>query len=174
MQIRFGTSADLNQYTDLLQKTYQQAYTNEELGLTPACFSKEIFASQHTQDYLRSHLINNDTQKTWLAFEGKELIGSVTCIIKDDREAELTGFYVSARYQGKGLGRQLYDLALRFAGQRDLILDVYSHVSKTIEMYKKWGWQLDTTKGEDGYFYRHWPEWPKGVIAKCKYMRLKR
>jgi len=41
-------------------------------------------------------------------------------------------------------------------------------------MYERWGWKLDTTRGEKGYFYRHWPEWPEGLQAKCQYMRLVR
>ena len=61
--IKLASLKDLKKYTDLLQQTYQSAYTNEKLGLTADCFSKEIFATDNTQDYLKSHLINNHSQK---------------------------------------------------------------------------------------------------------------
>lgn len=41
-------------------------------------------------------------------------------------------------------------------------------------MYKNWGWEQDTSRGENGYFYRHWEEWPEALQAKCMYMRLSR
>jgi GNAT superfamily N-acetyltransferase len=85
----------------------------------------------------------------------------------------LTGFYIHPEFQGKGVGKQLYQLALDFGGRRDLLLDIYTHNHKTISMYKKWGWALDDTQGDKGYFYRHWDEWPKDLQAKCMYMKLK-
>lgn len=172
VKTRLASSKYLSEYTQLLQRTYEDAYVDESLGLTKDCFSKEIFASPDTQKYLKSHLVINDKQKTWLAFIDSKLIGSITCIYKDRKEAELTGFYVALEHQGKGIGRRLYRNAIKFASGRDLVLDIYSHNKRTIDMYKKWGWKLDKTKGNRGYFFRHWPEWPAGLRAKCLYMRL--
>ena len=174
LQTRYGRLEDLQKYTDLLQHVYEFSYSDERIGLPKKLFSKKIFASRNTQDYLASHLIDTNKQKTWLSFLGNELVGSVTCVLINNEEAELTGFYVHPDYQGRGFGKRLYNLALEFAGNRDLVLDIYTHNIKTIEMYKKWGWKLDQTKGNKGYFYRHWPEWPEGVQAKSLYMRLPR
>ena len=171
MKIRLATLNDLEQYTNLLQTTYEAAYTDNSIGLTADCFSKEIFASKDTQQYLKSHLKNDKKQKTWLTEKNKYLVGSITVILKNEKEAELTGYYVHPNYQGRGIGKKLYEKALQFAGNRDLVLDIYAHNTSTIKMYKKWGWKLDTTRGGNGYFYRHWPEWPDGVQAKCIYMR---
>lgn len=49
IKIRFARKSDLKKYTDLLQRTYQEAYTNESLGLTKELFSKEIFNTPDTQ-----------------------------------------------------------------------------------------------------------------------------
>jgi len=174
MLIREGKIKDLKDYGDLLQRTYQKAYTNDKLGLTKDCFSKEIFSTKRVQDYLKPHLVNNNKQKTWVVMIDSKMIGSVTCINKNKKEAELAGFYVDSKYQGKGIGKKLYKLALKFAGKRDLVLDIYAHNKKTIKMYKKWGWKLDKSKGDGGFFYRHWPEWPKDLKARCMYMKLKR
>ena len=70
IKIRLAGESDLKKYTDLLQRTYQNAYTDEGLGLTKELFSEKIFGSPDTQKYLKSNLVINDKQKTWLAFAG--------------------------------------------------------------------------------------------------------
>lgn len=79
---------------------------------------------------------------------------------------ELRGFYVAPKYQGRGIGKQLWLLAINFAKGKDIVLDLYAHNYRTINMYKKWEFFVDKKKG---VFYRHWPE---GLKAKCIYMRL--
>lgn len=53
---------------------------------------------------------------------------------------------------------------------KDITLDIYAHNTTTIDVYKKWRFQIDTTCE---IFYRHWPEWPENVKAKSFYMRYK-
>lgn len=169
IQIRLAKKTDLPEYTKILQKTYQNTYPNEEIGLTKEYFSEEIFNSPDTQKYLTSNLEINDKQKCWLAFLGSQLVGSIS-IVEREKDYELRGFYVATQHQGKGIGKKLWNLALNFAKNKDITLDIYAHSTKTIEMYKKWGFVIDTKRGE---FYRHWPEWPKGIKAKCIYMRYR-
>lgn len=171
--IRNSNLKDLHQYTDLLQQTYEFSYTNNEIGLTKECFSKEIFNTPDTQNYLKSHLINSNIQKTWLVFSNSKLIGSATCKIIDKDKAEFSGFYVLPDFQHQGIGKKLYNLALKFAKNRDLLLDTHIHNKKTIDIYKKWGWEIDISRGENGYFTRHWPEWPENLNVKCVYLVLK-
>lgn len=169
ISIRLARKDDLRQYTKLLQKTYRDAYANEKIELTKEYFSEEIFNSPDTQKYLVSNLLENDKQKCWLAFIGPELVGSIS-IIEREKDYELRGFYVATKYQDMGIGKKLWKLALSFVKNKDITLDVYAHVTKAIEMYKWWGFIVDTARGE---FYRHWSEWPEGVRAKCIYMRYK-
>lgn len=170
--IRTAQDSDLEQYTKLLQTTYVDAYSNRDVGLTKECFSKNIFNSKDTQKYLKSHLINNDRQSTWLAFIDKKLVGAATCINIDQQSSELTGFYVHPKKQGIGIGKELYNLVLKFSGKRELLLDIYAHNIKTIEIYKSWGWKPDESKGDKGFFYRHWSGWPEGLRVRCMYMKL--
>jgi hypothetical protein len=86
-------------YTDMLQETYTSAYVKPELGLTPICFSRDVFMSDDTQKYLVSNLLVNDTQKTWLAFAGKTLVGSIT-IVRREEDCEMRGFYVKPVFRG--------------------------------------------------------------------------
>ena len=104
--IKPAKKGDLQTYTDLLQKTYEATYTNDKLGLTKECFSKEIFHSSDTQNYLLSNLVNDDKQKCWLAFLGPQLVGAITIKAKE-RECQLIGFYVDPEYQGQGIGKTL-------------------------------------------------------------------
>lgn len=166
--IRLSKKSDIKKYTDLLQKTYEISYTNKKIGLKKECFSKKIFSTLDTQKYLKSNLSVNKKQKTWLAFIRKKLIGSIT-IIDKGKECELKGFYVSNEYQRKGIGKILFKKSISFAKGKDVVLDIYAHNRKTIVLYKKWGFIIDKKKGT---FYRHWPEWPEGLKAKCLYMRL--
>jgi len=168
--IQSAQSTDIEQYTSLLQKTYEESYTNDALGLTKECFSKEIFDHPDTQKYLKNNLRNSPTQKCWLAFINTKLIGAIT--VRDNgQDYELTGFYVDSNYQGQGIGKQLWEKALSFAKEKDITLDLYAHNIKAIKMYEMWGFRIDTQRKS---FYRHWPAWPEGLQAKCLYMRLKR
>ncbi len=167
IKIRLAKPNDLDKYTDLLQRTYQHAYTDESIGLISDCFSKEIFATDNTQEYLKSNLIQNHKQKAWLAFVGKRLIGSIT-IINQEEKCQLRGFYVDPTYQGRGIGKRLWQKAINFSKDKDIILDTYAHNTKTIDIYKKLGFKIDKEKG---VFFRNWPEWPKDLQAKCIYMR---
>lgn len=132
--IRLAKPSDIRQYTDLLQRTYEAAYASEEHGLPKELFSKEIFNTEDTQRYLLSNLEQNENQRTWLAFQGEQLIGSITATIKGS-DCEFRGFYVAPELQGKGIGRRLAELANQFAANRDIILDTYTHNTKTLAMY---------------------------------------
>lgn len=171
---RLANKKDLKNYTNLLQVTYESSYINSKIGLTKECFSPQIFNTPDTQKYLKTKLINSSAQKTWLVFDGKKLIASATCKIIDENKAEFSGYYVLPEFQHQGIGKMLYQKVLDFSDNRDLILGIYTHNTKTIEIYKKWGWQIDTSRGENGYIVGHWPEWPDHVFAKSVYLILKR
>lgn len=169
IHIRLARKSDLPIYADLIQKTYQNTYPNKEIGLVKEYFSEEIFNTSDTQEYLASNLLVGNKQKCWLAFADSELVGSIT-IAEREKDYELRGFYVRTEYQGKGIGKKLWKLVLNFVKGKDITCEIYAHNVKTIEIYKKWGFEIDKARGT---FYRHWPEWPEGVQAKSIYMRYK-
>lgn len=168
IQFRLAEIQDLDAYTILLQQVYRDAYTNVGLGLTQACFSLDVFRTPNTQEYLLSNLRNSETQRTWLAVMNNTPVGAIT-ILDRGSECELRGFYVATNFQGQGIGKQLFMKAKQFSAGKSIILDIYAHNLKTIALYKKWGFVIDETKTA---FYRHWPEWPEGLQAKCIYMTL--
>lgn len=169
--IRLAKTSNLPAYTSMHQEVYEHTYVFEAIGLTKDCFSKEVFLTPSTQEYLLSNLQQNTHQKCWLAFLGKELIGSIS-IVERENDCELRGFYVVTKQQGKGIGKKLWMKTLAFAKKKhkDITLDIYAHNMKTIALYKKWGFIVDESRGN---FFRHWPEWPEDVQAKSFYMRYK-
>lgn len=165
--IRLARLSDLASYTAMVQQTDQKAYTNDSLGLTKECFSEEVFGSDDTQKYLKSKLVCTDKKQTWVVVAKNIVLGSVTVEYKG-KESEMSGFYVLPNYQRMGIGEQLWSRVLEFSTGKDITLDIYSHNTKTIEIYKKWGFEIDANRGT---FFRHWPEWPEGVRAESLYMR---
>ncbi len=165
ISVRQARKSDIKKYTDLMQRTFQKTYTNERIGLTKDCFSREVFATKDTQKYLKSMLVVNRDQKTWLAFRGSKLVGSITASRKG-KETEIKSFYVDPKYQGKGIGKQLWILAMDFA-KYHIVLEIYAHNKRTIDMYRKWGFRIDKKKGA---VHSHWPEWPEGLTAKRIFM----
>ncbi len=168
--IRQGDLSDLGQYTVMMQKAYTETYVNESIGLTTDCFSLDVFNTEDTQNYLKSRLVNNDHQKCWVALNGKDIVGAVT-VKNMENTCEMSGFYVDPTYQGKGVGKLLWSRVLKYAAGKDITLDIYTHNIRTIELYKHWGFEEDTTKPR---FFRHWPEWPDAVRAESMYMRRKK
>jgi ribosomal protein S18 acetylase RimI-like enzyme len=128
-KIRTAKPTDLPQYTNLLQQTYEFAYTKPEIGLTKECFSPAVFNSDNTKNYLKIKLINSPNQKTWLVFDDKKLIASATCKIIDEKQAEFSGFYVLPGYQHQGLGKSLIKSAIKLA-----IKNKYQKLSKNASL----------------------------------------
>lgn len=168
VRLRLARKSDLVAYTALLQQTHEATFPYKKIGLTKKCFSKEVFATDHTQAYLRSNLVTTPRQRTWLAFSGRELVGAIT-VEKKGKEYEIRGFYVASEHQGHGIGRRLWRQALGFAGGRPVVLDVYAHTRNIIALYGRWGFVVDKKKKPT---FSHWPEWPKGIRVKRTYMRF--
>ncbi|MBI5457732.1 GNAT family N-acetyltransferase [Candidatus Kaiserbacteria bacterium] len=166
--LRLARKSDLVAYTALLQRTCEVAFPNPKIGLTKECFPKEVFATADTQAYLlKSNLTISSNQKTWLVVEKKKLIGAITTE-KKGKVSDVRGFYVAPERQGQGIGKIVWERASKFADGRPVTLEIYAHNKKSIALYKKRGFVVDTTKRQA---WSHWPEWPKGVRARKLYMR---
>ena len=165
---RLARKSDLSAYTDLLQRTYAETFPDPKIGLTKDCFSKEVFATPHTQAYLKSNLRRSPRQRTWLAIVKGKPVGAVT-IEGKARVYDLRGFYVAPEHQGEGIGKLLWERVQGFVHDKPITLYTYAHNTGTIAVYKKWGFKIDKPRGS---IWSHWPEWPKGVRAKRIYMRL--
>jgi hypothetical protein len=63
----------------------------------------------------------------------------------------------------------LYEKVLQFAGGMAMQLDVVNFMDKTISMYERWGFTVDTSREAFEY---PWEEWPPGPahIMRAIYM----
>ena len=104
IKIRLARDSDLGAYTRLLQKSFQDTFSDDAIGLPKSFFSEEIFSSERIQGYFSSRIRGGKGKKTWLAFHGADLIGAMTAK-KVGREVEFEGFYVDAAFRGGGIGK---------------------------------------------------------------------
>src|SRR5579872_1759076 len=143
--IRLAEESDFPAYLNLMQKTYQDSFVNDEIGLTKEMFDSQYFHTPKALEFFTEMMQVSDMQKCWLAFIGDELVGSIT-MKKDKNKYTLAGFYVKTEYQRMGIGKKLWNLAQEYAKAKDIVLSVYTHNIKTIELYKKWGFIVDSNK----------------------------
>ena len=172
LDIRDPKESDLSAYTALLQHAYQTAFTEPSIGLTEDCFRIENFMTDEKQVEYRSNLTDNsENEKTWLGFDKEKLVGTVTVTNHGDREVELRRFYVAPEYQDRGVGSKLWDKAIGFIGDKDVVLSMYAHNKRLLETYQRRGFEVDTSCGDNGYYLRHWKEWPENLQIPCVYLR---
>lgn len=146
-------------YREFARESYLSAYCNPELGLTADLFSEEVFDSARIIKYFRDICENNDDNRTWLAVDNdSDLLGVIGAHRHEDF-CELKAFYVKEEFQGQGIGRALYENVLQFAGGMAMQLDVVNFMGKTISMYERWGFTIDTSREAFEY---PWEEWPPG------------
>lgn len=167
LRIRTSRMSDMRLYSALVQRACQDAYSNARLGLPSELFSERVFASRSTKRWLASNL-GERHGRTWLAFIGKRLVGAIT-VREAKRVNELKGFYVSTDSQGTGVGGELFMKALRLSEGKDLKLLVYPHNSRTIAIYRRWGFRRYGRSG-----YQHWSAWPRRTRVGYILMRLRR
>lgn len=150
----------------MCQRTFEEVYPNKERGITKALFSKEIFNHDPGVVAWWSELATpTEAQKAWFAIDKQDdVIGGVVAHRLTDY-VEMKTFYVVPEYQGRGIGRQLYNKVLEFAGPQPIQVDVVEYLDKTIEMYKHWGFEVDKSRGAITY---PWSMWPKEAIESYK------
>jgi GNAT superfamily N-acetyltransferase len=158
-----------DRYREFTRQSYLAAYVRPELGVTEDLFSEEIFDSARIIKYFRDLCENTNDNKTWLAIDDdSELVGVVGAHKYEDF-CEMKAFYVRPELQGQGVGRALYEKVLQFAGGMAMQLDVVNFMDKTISMYERWGFTVDTSREAFEY---PWEEWPPGPahIMRAIYM----
>jgi GNAT superfamily N-acetyltransferase len=166
MTIRLAQPADLPAYTDLVQRTSQATYVNPEVGFTPELFAPEVYQQPWLKDYLSARFIPEPGKHIWVATHQGQLIGTITIVEMGDI-CELLGLYVDVGHQGRGIGTRLWQTALKTVGNREVVLNTYTH-NPTVAIYKHWGFIEDTSKLR---FPSQWPGLAPGATAQGFYLR---
>lgn len=69
-------------------------------------------------------------ERAWIAMRGGDRLGSIFCVAAPDGSAKLRLFLVEPTARGRGLGRRMLDLCLRYARDRDYAgLTLWTHES---------------------------------------------
>ena len=86
-----------------------------------------------------------EREAAWIAEVDGEPAGSVFCVRKDDRVAQLRLLYVDAAARGLGIGTRLVEECLRFAreaGYTEIMLWTNSVLAEARRIYQRFGFEL--------------------------------
>jgi ribosomal protein S18 acetylase RimI-like enzyme len=133
---------------NVLHKTWHATYPNEELGIA-AQDIEESFKDSFTEENI-GRLADKIAQtpkneKRLIAGMGDTVVGVAT-VVRNEHNNQLRTIYVLPEFQGKGIGKMLWDEAILFCDPaKDIIVHVAVYSQNTIEFYKRLGF-VDTGK----------------------------
>ncbi len=133
---------------NVLHKTWLATYPNEEFGITKEHI-EESYKDSFTEEKLKK--LNNKLAQT--SEEERRLIArtesgivGVATMIKNKENNQLKTLYVLPEFQGKGIGKKLWEEAKTFCDPtKDSIVQVATYNLNAIEFYKRLGF-VDTGK----------------------------
>lgn len=148
IQITDARPEDAEGINNVYYKTWLDTYPNKEVGITVDDV-EDSFKDSFTEDHLnqvRERIINNpESTKRLVAKEGDLVVGVCVAVRNEDNN-QLRTIYVLPEFQGKGIGRKLWDeVKSIFDPTKDTIVHVATYNTKTVEFYKSLGFE-DTGK----------------------------
>jgi ribosomal protein S18 acetylase RimI-like enzyme len=155
VEIIKATPEDIVGIQEVFYKTWLDTYPNEEVGITIDDI-EDRYKDTFTQEVLnkRAEQIANPPEGHTLliAKEDKKVIG-LCRIIKSKEQNRLQAIYVLPEYQGKGIGKQLWNEALNFFEKKNaIVVAVASYNKNAINFYKKLGFEDSGKRREDEKF----------------------
>lgn len=158
MKIIHGSADWADLCREFCRQAYLAAYVRPDLGITEDLFSKEVFSSPRITKYYQDLLKPTDNKQISLALDDDDtLIGIVVAELHDDY-CDMRCFYVRPDLKGHGIGHELYQKVLAYAGNLPIQVDTVEYMQDTIDMYSHWGFHIDTAKGKLIYNIVEWPE----------------
>ncbi len=139
-----ATPSDAEAIGNILHKTWLATYPNAEFGITVDDI-EERFSRIVSEEGIRKRaddLMNlEDTASFLLAMDGDEAVGLCATGINGDNN-QLRTLYILPEYQKMGIGRMLWNEALkRFDDGKDIIVQVATYNDNAIGFYKKLGFR---------------------------------
>lgn len=134
--------------TNLLYKTWLETYPNKENGITVEDIEdsyKDEFTEEKIENLKKIIRELPENKKRLVAKEGDNILGYCT-VIRNTDSNHLQTLYVLPEFQGKGIGRKLWEEALKFLDPtKDTFVQVADYTENAINFYKKLGF-VDTGK----------------------------
>ena len=108
------------------------------------------------KDYKEDYVISMSNNSKYYAYELNNSYIGFICILDLDTELEIIDVFVMPEYQGNGYGDKLLKYILDNYKNRNYFLEVNVNNEKAINLYKKNGFNILTTrkhyyKDEDAY-----------------------
>jgi len=143
-----ASSEDTKDIQDVFYKTWLDTYPNAEAGITVDDI-EDRYKDAFTEDTLRKRAerISNPPEGEILlvAKENDRTIGLCRVVISDT-ENRIQAIYVLPEYQGKGIGRKLWEEARKlFDPEKNIHVAVATYNTNAIEFYRRLGFE-DTGK----------------------------
>lgn len=146
--IREAVPNDAEGILNVYYKTWLDTYSNKEIGITRDDIEdsyKDVFTDESVEKQKKRITEFNKRSQRWVAEYGSQIVG-VMNIEKKEECNELRTVYVLPEFQGKGIGKMLWQKALKFFDpKKDIVVKVATYNQNTIEFYKKLGF-VDTGK----------------------------
>lgn len=155
IEIKLAIPTDVVGMQEVFYKTWLATYPNEKLGITAEDIEhryKDAFTEEALKK--RAEQIANPPQghTLLLAKEGEKVVGLCRIVVSEDNN-RLQAIYVLPEYQGKGIGKMLWNEACKvFDENKDVVVDVATYNTNAIDFYKKLGFQETGKQWEDEKF----------------------
>lgn len=143
-QLRNLTHGDIG----WLIQQHGEAYARDE-GFD---MSFEALVAEILADFLRNH--DPECERGWLAYNGKERLGSIFCVREDDATAKLRLFYLTPEARGQGLGKRLLSECMGFAkdkGYRRMSLWTHESHRAACALYRSTGWRETRSQAKHSF-----------------------
>lgn len=146
IEIRRVTSGDITALINICRNTFAETFSEFNTKENLAKYLDYRFSVEKLTGEL-----NNDDSEFYFAVTGNQLIGYLKINTRkaqteshDIRALEIERIYVLKEFQGKGVGRILYDKALEIALERRagyIWLGVWENNKKALNFYRKIGFR---------------------------------
>jgi ribosomal protein S18 acetylase RimI-like enzyme len=151
--IKIGTpvAEDAHGIQEVFYKTWLATYPNADAGITVEDIEdkfKDAF-SEETLNKRREKIANPPEGQFLLIAKDDDKVVGLCSVIKEVERNKLSTLYVLPEYQGKGIGRALWERARGFLDtNKDTYLEVATYNANAIAFYTKLGFE-DTGKRLD-------------------------
>lgn len=135
---------DARAVAEVFYKTWLATYPNEEHGVSVEDI-EERYKDAFTEESIgkRAERIENpkDGEATLVARDGESVVG-VCNVSQDEKSNHLNAIYVLPEYQGKGVGKLLWQEAQKhFDPIKDTVVSVATYNDSAINFYKRLGFE---------------------------------